>query len=241
VTTSVRDSGLLDELVLLFTERSGVRVEVIAVGTGQALKLGRGGDADAILCHDRAAEVEFLSEGAGSRHVEVMESDFLLAGPDDDPAGARGCEIAEALQRIRQNESMFLSRDDDSGTHRRELQLWEQAGGPPDGPQYLECGRGMGATLIMAGEKRGYVLVDRGTFLQLRDKHQLVALVDRGSQLRNPYGALAVNADRHPAVARQEAQAFLDFLISPEAQRYIGAFAIFGQRVFRPSHETRTD
>lgn len=233
-TTSTRDSGLLDALVPEFEQANECRVDVIAVGTGAALKLGEAGDVDAVLVHARTAEEAFMAAGHGIRHEQVMHNYFLIAGPADDPAGTRGNDVVAALGKIASEKQRFVSRGDDSGTHKRELSLWKAAGGRPEWEGYVECGQGMGATLVMADEMNAYVLTDEGTWLKQRARFQLIPLVKEAAELANPYAVMVVNPQKHPAVNSTLAGAFADFLISPAAQRMIGDYTVNGQTLFHP-------
>jgi len=234
VTTSTRDSGLLEVLLPVFEQQQEVRVDVIAVGTGAALKLGAGGDVDVVLVHAREAEDDFMQAGHGVRREDVMYNTFQILGPPEDPAGIEEMEPVAALQRIAAAGERFVSRGDDSGTHKRELKLWHEGGGRPEWDGYLASGQGMGATLTMADQMNAYVLSDRGTYLKFQEKIRLVPLVASSPKLHNPYGILVVNPQQHPRVNAELAQAFVDFVISPDAQRLIRDHTIGGQRLFHP-------
>lgn len=234
-TTSTRDSGLLDELVPPFEREQDCRIDVIAVGTGAALKLGAAGDADVILVHARRAEEAFMAAGHGTRHEEFMFNDFVILGPPEDPAQIRDLAPVEALQRIARSEVTFVSRGDNSGTHRREVDLWDAAGEHPTQDNYLETGQGMGATLVIADEKRGYVLADLGTYLRYQDKVELTSLAAASESLRNPYAAIVVNGDKHPHVNASLGSGFVDYLISRPTQQRIAKFTVSGQPLFRPT------
>jgi len=235
-TTSTENSGLLRYLLEPYEKQRGVQVHVVAVGTGQALELGRRGDADLLLVHARAKEDEFVAQGYGVDRRDVMWNDFVLAGPSSDPAGVRGsASAAAALRTIRTSRAMFVSRGDDSGTHVREMALWEEAGGAPRGESfYLEAGQGMGKCLLIADEKRAYVLVDRGTYLAFRRKLDLPILVEGDPKLRNPYGMMLVNPKKHGHVEAKAARALLDYFTSAEGQKRIGGFRVDGQVLFHP-------
>jgi tungstate transport system substrate-binding protein len=237
-TTSTQDSGLLDVLVPLFRERSGgIEVRVVAVGTGQALELGRRGDADVLLVHDPEAEQRFLDQGHGILPRRVMHNDFVLVGPPGDPAGIRGMRsAARAFAKIARKGALFVSRGDGSGTHAREKEMWRRAGVEPRGAWYLSAGSGMGAVLRLADQKRAYTLADRGTFLALRTGLELAVLSEGDALLRNQYRVIVVNPQMHPHVRAQAARRFADFLLGAEAQRAIGAFGKerFGQPLFFP-------
>lgn len=233
-TTSTRDSGLLDRLLPPFQTQHDVRVDVIAAGTGKALKLGERGDVDVLFVHARAAEDAFMQAGHGIRREDVMHNTFELLGPPDDPAGIRDLEITAALKQIASQQVVFISRGDDSGTHKRELQLWNAAAIEPNWQNYLESGQGMGATLTIADEKSAYVLTDRGTYLNFRGKIDLVPLVAQSDELRNPYGIIVVDPDKSPAVRDHLANQFVDYIISPEAQRIIGDYRLADEQLFFP-------
>jgi tungstate transport system substrate-binding protein len=234
-TTSTQDSGLLDVLVPTFRAQTGIEVKLVAVGTGQALELGRRGDADVLLVHDPAAERRFVDEGFGIDRRPVMENDFVLAGPPQDPAGVRGqASAAEAFARIARAAAAFVSRGDESGTHAREKAVWRQAGIEPNGDWYVRAGTGMGQVLRMASEKRAYTLSDRGTFLAQRPGLDLVVLAEGDPLLVNPYSVILVNPGRHPHVHGEAARQFADFLLAPETQKAIGEFGKdrFGEPLF---------
>ena len=234
VTTSTRDSGLLDALVPVFERQHNARVDVIAAGTGKALKLGEAGDVDVVLVHARAAEDAFMAAGHGVRREEVMYNTFEILGPADDPAGVRGFAAADALQKVASGKHRFVSRGDDSGTHKRERSLWDAGGGRPDWNDYIESGQGMGATLIMADQMNAYVLTDRGTYLRFRRKINLVGMVTGSPELRNVYGVLQVNPAKHARINGPLAESFVSFLLGSQAQRLIGDFTVDGERLFHP-------
>lgn len=234
-TTSTDNSGLLEVLLPAFKKETGIDVKVIAVGTGKALKHGEAGDVDAILVHARKAEDRFVAEGYGVNRRGVMHNDFVILGPPRDPAGIKGIKDASAaLARISSTMSPFVSRGDESGTHKREMELWKSAGISPDGRWYMPIGQGMGAVLIMTEEKEGYALADRGTYLAYKGKLRLDVLVAGDPRLFNPYGIIAVNPARHSHVNHREAMAFLDWLTSPAAQKLIADFTVDGERLFEP-------
>lgn len=239
-TTSVYDTGLLDRLNAAFGERFGVMVKVIAVGTGAALRLAREGNVDLVLVHARAAEDEFLRGGWGINRRDVMYNDFVLVGPPDDPAGVGGLKsVAEAFRRIAESRARFLSRGDDSGTHKRELSLWEVAGVIPDAPWYMESGKGQGDNLVQASLMGAYTLTDRGTFISLQERLELLVLVEgplNGGDplLMNPYGVIAVNPAVYPNRNYIMAMAYIGFLTSPEGQHIIEEFRVNGERLFVP-------
>jgi tungstate transport system substrate-binding protein len=233
-TTSTQDSGLLDELLPAFTAATGWTVQPIAVGSGQAIEMGRRGEADVLLVHSPAAEEEFVAEGTAGRRLLVMHNDFVLLGPEADHAGVRGQPVAEAVRRIAAAGSVFVSRGDDSGTHAREKSLWEQAGVAPGAPWYQETGQGMGATLRVAAEKAGYTLSDRATYLAQPDG--LALLVEGDSGLLNVYHVIELTTRAGERVQPAGAAAFTDWITGPDAQRRIGEFGVarFGQPLFVP-------
>jgi tungstate transport system substrate-binding protein len=233
-TTSTRDSGLLDVLIPPFEEEHQVRVDVIAVGTGNALKLGEAGDCDMVLVHARAAEDAFMAAGHGIRREDVMVNTFEILGPADDPAKVRDLDPVAALQKISTGSFRFVSRSDDSGTHKRELKLWESAGRLKVWPEYVETGQGMGATLTIADEMRAYVLTDRGTYLSFRDKIDLVPLVRGAPELENPYGAIVVTPREHRPAQGELANRFVDFLIAAKTQALIRDYQLHGESLFYP-------
>jgi len=224
----------LDVLVPIFEKEQGVRVDVIAVGTGAALKLGEAGDVDVVLVHAREAEDAFMEAGHGVRREDVMYNTFEILGPADDPAGIRGMEPAAALRKIAGGGQRFVSRGDDSGTHKRERKLWNDGGQRPQWDGYVESGQGMGATLTMADQMNGYVLSDRGTYLKFKNKIRLVPLVTSSESLRNPYGIMVVNPQKHSSIKGELAQSFVDFMISAEAQQLIRDYKIEGEQLFYP-------
>ncbi len=236
-TTSTQDSGLLDLLVPDFEEKTGYTVKVIAVGTGAALAMGKRGDADVLLVHAPAAEMKLVESGDVVDRRRVMHNDFVLVGPAEDPAQVKGMtDAAAALKRIAQTQALFISRGDDSGTHKKEKALWQEAGVQPAGAWYQESGQGMGATLKIASEKGAYTLTDRGTYLHLRDKLDLVILVEGDDRLQNIYHVMVVNPQKHPGVNAEGAKAFADYLTDPETQKVIGEYGKdrFGQPLFFP-------
>lgn len=233
-TTSTRDSGLLDILLPVFEQAHHCRVDLIAVGTGAALKLGETGDADAVLVHARAAEEAFMKAGHGVRHEPIMHNFFMIAGPANDPAGATGADAVAALKKIADGQYRFVSRGDESGTHQRERFLWKQLGSPAAWHDFIESGQGMGPTLVMADEMNAYVLTDEGTWLKRNGGFRLVPIVTGTTDLQNPYAVMVVNPGKHPAVNSKLANAFVDFLISERAQKLIAGYKVNGQRLFQP-------
>jgi tungstate transport system substrate-binding protein len=237
-TTSARDSGLLDALLPKFRAQSGIEVKVVAVGTGQALELGRRGDADVLLVHAPDAEKEFVAAGYGVGRRPLMHNDFVFVGPKEDPAGiADETSAVAALRKIAQARVPFVSRGDDSGTHKKEKALWREAGLRPDGDWHLEAGAGMAATLRIANGKRAYTLADRGTFLAHRDRLDLIILCQGDPRLRNFYSVMLVNPARHPHVKAEAAERFIDFMTSPAIQKFIGQFG--RERYGEPLFHTR--
>lgn len=244
-TTSTQDSGLLDYLLPFFEEESGAKVDVIAVGSGQALKLGEDGNADVLLVHSRAKEVEFMAANHGVRREDVMYNDFVIVGPQDDPAGIQGSAgAAEAFQKLSESGSAFISRGDESGTHSKEKAIWKAAGIEPAGDWYVSAGQGMGEILTMADEQQAYTLSDRATFLsRSKEGLELVILVEGDKALFNPYGVIAVNPDKNPAIQTDLANQFIDWLISVPVQEKIEQFGLaeFGQSLFVPDSQPWRD
>jgi tungstate transport system substrate-binding protein len=239
-TTSTQDSGLLDTLLPVFQAASGIQVDVIAVGTGAAFRMARDGDADLLLVHDRVGEEQFVAEGHGVERRDLMWNSFEILGPADDPAGIAGSESAgEALRRIGVARATFVSRGDDSGTHRREKALWEDAGGRPEWPGYRESGQGMGATLRIADEMGGYVLTDRGTRLRYGQELALNPWLGDSPALRNPYGVVVIDASRHPEIRDAAARKLADWLVSAEAAALIAEFRVGGAQLFHPVRAER--
>lgn len=234
-TTSTRDTGLLDAILPAFEKEAGVKVDVIAVGTGKALKLAEAGDVDVVLVHARPAEDAFMAAGQGERREDVMHNTFELLGPPADPAGVKGLEITQALARVATSKSPFVSRGDDSGTHQKELALWRDVGGLQKWEGYLEAGLEMGNTLIMANEKGAYALSDRATWLAFKQKLQLVPLSAGSDKLKNPYGVIVVSPAKHPKIDARHANAFADYLVSPRGQKAIGDFKVGGEQLFFPA------
>jgi tungstate transport system substrate-binding protein len=237
-TTSTQDSGLLDELIPLFSQQSGYTVKTVSVGSGAAIALGSRGEADVVLAHAPENERQFVASGAGTGRQLVMYNDFIIVGPAEDPAGIRGATDAlDALKKIATQGSPFISRGDNSGTQQQELQLWKDAGIAPKGQGwYVESGTGMGQTLQIADQRRAYTLADRGTYLTFAQRVKLDLLVERDERLLNVYHVIAVNPARFAAVNGAGAQAFITFLLAPETQRFIGDFgrARYGQPLFTP-------
>jgi tungstate transport system substrate-binding protein len=237
-TTSTEQSGLFAHLLPRFTAKTGIAVRIVAAGTGQALEIGRRGDADVVLVHDPAAEERFVAAGHGLRRVPVMSNDFVLVGPKADPAKIAGAGMSEALRRVAASKATFVSRGDRSGTHAAELRAWKAAGIDLEaarGAWYKEVGQGMGPTLNTAAALGGYALTDRGTWLAFKNRGELDILLAGEPSLLNPYGVIAINPSRHPHVKAAEAQAFIDWLISAEGQRAIADYRIEGEQLFFPN------
>ena len=238
-TTSTQNSGLFDYLLPKFKEKTGIDVHVIAVGTGQALKLAEKGDADVILVHDKDAELKFVKKGYGMERREVMYNDFVIVGPKNDPAGVRGLKDAvQSFGKIAAAQSNFVSRADDSGTHRQELRLWEEARVDVkafSGKWYKEVGAGMGATLNTAAGINAYTMSDRATWVTFRNKSDLELLDEGDPKLFNQYAVILVNPSLHKNVKTEAARQFSDWLVSPETQTLIGSFQVEGQVLFHPN------
>jgi tungstate transport system substrate-binding protein len=237
-TTSTEQSGLFGHLLPAFTRATGITVRVVAVGTGQALDIGRRGDADVVLVHDKAAEERFVAEGFATRRQDVMYNDFVLVGPLSDPAKARGGDVLEGFRRIAAARAPFVSRGDKSGTHAAELRTWRDAGidiATARGEWYREIGQGMGPALNTASAQGAYVLSDRGTWLSFKNRAELAILVEGDRRLFNQYGVMLVNPARHPHVKAADGQAFVDWLVSAEGQGAIAGHRIGGQPLFVPN------
>ena len=234
-TTSTEQSGLFGHLLPAFKAASGLDVKVVALGTGQALDMGRRGDADVLFVHDPVAEEKLVADGFGLQRWPVMYNDFVLIGPSNNPAQVRGKDIAQALQKVAQSQAAFVSRGDKSGTHAAELRYWAMAGTSHMGTGYKACGCGMGPALNMAASMGAYVLADRGTWLSFKNRADLAVLVQGDERLFNPYGVIAVNPAKHPHVKVKEAQRFIDWVTSPAGQAHIAAYKIGGEQLFFPS------
>ena len=237
-TTSTEQSGLFGHLLPQFRQATGIEVRVVALGTGQALDTARRGDADLVLVHDPAAEEKFVAEGFGLQRRPVMYNDFVLIGPKADPAGTRGNDIAVALHKLAGAGAAFVSRGDKSGTHAAERRYWKAAGVDLDARKpagYRECGCGMGPALNIAASSSAYVLADRGTWLNFRNRADLAILVEGDRRLFNQYGVIVVNPAKHPHVKKDLAQAFADWVVSPAGQNAIAGFRIGGEPLFFPN------
>jgi tungstate transport system substrate-binding protein len=240
-TTSTEQSGLFAHLLPAFTQATGIKVSVVALGTGQALDMGRRGDADLVFVHDTAAEVKFIADGHGVKRWPVMHNDFVLVGPKLDPAGIKGKDVSLALKKLAASSSTFVSRADKSGTHAAELRAWSAAGlevpndmtsGKPN--RYKACGCGMGPALNMASSLDAYTLADRGTWISFKNKGNLSVLVEGDANLFNPYGVMVVNPAKHPHVKFEWAQKFVDWVVSSSGQVRIASFKIDGEQLFFP-------
>ena len=238
-TTSTEQSGLFGHLLPRFEQKTGIKVHVVAVGTGQALDLARRGDADVVFVHARSAEEKFLAEGHGVKRYPVMYNDFVLVGPKSDPAKIGGSkDILEALKKLEAARAPFVSRGDKSGTHLAELDLWKAAGIDIDtakGPWYRDTGQGMGPALNTASSMNAYILTDRGTWLSFKNRGDLTILVEGDRRLFNQYGVMLVNPDKHPSVKKDLGQLFVEWVISPEGQQTIADYKINGEQLFFPN------
>jgi tungstate transport system substrate-binding protein len=237
-TTSTEQSGLFGFILPQFEKASGISVKVVALGTGQALDVGRRGDADVVFVHDQAAEEKFVAEGAGVERIAVMYNDFVLVGPSDDPAKAAGKDIVAGLKAVYATQAAFVSRGDKSGTHAAELRYWKQASLDPSSEKqrwYRDTGSGMGPALNTAAAMNAYVLADRGTWLAFKNRQNLKVIVQGDSKLFNPYGVILVSPKRHPHVKAQAGQKFIDWLVSTEGQGAIAAYKVGGEPLFFPN------
>ena len=237
-TTSTEQSGLFPHLLPAFRKATGIDVRVVAVGTGQALDIGRRGDADVLFVHDQAAEEKFVAEGHGLKRQPVMYNDFVVVGPRADPADVKGHDVIAALRKLAGSNASFVSRADKSGTHAAELRYWKAAGiaVPPPGPfDYKACGCGMGPALNIASSVGAYVLTDRGTWLSFKNRGDLVVLVEGDTRLFNQYGVIVVNPAKRPGLKSDLAQAFADWVVSAEGQATIASYKIGGEQLFFPN------
>ena len=237
-TTSTEQSGLFAHLLPAFKKASGIDIRVVAQGTGQALDMGRRGDADLLFVHDEVAEEKFVADGFGIKRLPVMYNDFIVLGPKADPVGVKGKDVVAALGRLGGSSAPFISRGDKSGTHAAELRYWKAAG--LDAPAakvagYKECGCGMGPALNMASATNAYVLTDRGTWLSFKNRGDLVVLVEGDTKLFNQYGVIVVNPAKHPHTKTALAQAFADWVVSAEGQTTIASYKIGGEQLFFPN------
>ena len=239
-TTSTQDSGLFDYLLPLFTQKTGIAVKVLAQGTGQALDAGRRGEADVVLVHNKSAENRFIDEGDGVKRVPVMHSDFVLIGPESDPAGIRNLkDVAKAFEAIKAKSATFISRGDRSGTHLAELRIWRKDVGidieNDPGSWYTSIGQGMDAALQMAVARNAYVLSDRATWIHFKNRGDLQILVEDDKRMFNQYGVILVNPAKHPNVKHEFGQQFINWLVSPEGQKAIANYKIEGEQLFIPN------
>jgi tungstate transport system substrate-binding protein len=237
-TTSTEQSGLFRHLLPIYTQKSGIEVRVVAVGTGQALDMGRKGDADVVFVHDPVAEKKFMDEGYGVNYHQVMYNDFIMIGPKADPAKAGGKDVLAGLQKVKATQAPFVSRADKSGTHAAELRLWKMAGfdmATDKGPWYKETGSGMGPALNTASAMNAYILADRGTWLSFKNRAELTIVIEGDNKLFNQYGIMLVNPAKHAHVKRDLGDAFIAWVISPEGQQAIAGFKIGGEQLFFPN------
>ena len=238
-TTSTENSGLYSFVLPRFSEQTGIEVRVVAVGTGQALHIAQNGDADVLLVHHRPSEDQFISQGYGVTRYDLMYNDYILVGPRDDPASVlSAANVIGAVQRIATNKSLFVSRGDDSGTHKKELELWNQSGidtTKVGNGWYQETGRGMGGTLNMASALDAYTLSDRATWLKFGNKGRLDILFQSDPPLFNPYGIILVNPEKHPHIKTRDGQTFIDWMLSETGQTLIANYRILGQQAFFPT------
>lgn len=231
-TTSTEQSGLFSHLLPAFKQATGIEIKVVALGTGQALDMGRRGDADVLFVHDQAAEEKFVADGFGLKRFAVMYNDFVLVGPANDPAKTRGKDIVSALQKVASTQASFVSRGDKSGTHAAELRYWKLASVDNKGSGYKECGCGMGPALNMASSTGAYALTDRGTWLNFKNRQDLHVLVEGDNRLFNQYGVMVVNPAKHPHVKADLAQKFVNWVVSPAGQASISAYKVGGEALF---------
>ena len=239
-TTSTQDSGLLDYLLPKFEEETGIEVKVVAVGTGKALQMGKDGEADILLVHAKESEEEFVGEGHGLERHDVMYNDFILVGPKDDPLKLKENSpnnILEGLKSIAETQTKFVSRGDDSGTHKKELSIWKEAGIEPEGEWYISTGSGMADVLKIADEKGAYTITDRATYLSMRDNLELDVIIEGDKNLFNQYGIIPVNPEKNDKINAEGAKIFMDWILSEDTQKLIGEFGVeeFGMPLFVPN------
>lgn len=238
-TTSTENSGLLAAILPVFEEETGITVEVVAVGTGAALQKGRDGDADILLVHAKTSEEEFVAEGHGTKRSDVMYNDFVIVGPKDDPAGLLEIsnDVNKAYEAIMTSQATFITRGDDSGTHKKEKSIWADAGIEPAGDWYVDAGKGMGDTLSMADEMEAYTMTDRATFLSMRENLSLEIVIEGDQALFNQYGVIPVNPDKNDMINSKAADLFVEWLLKEETQKLIGEFGVekYGQPLFIPN------
>ena len=237
-TTSTQDSGLLDYLLPEFEKETGWTVKTVAVGTGKALQMGVDGEADVLLVHARASEDEFMENGDGVTRYDVMYNDFVLVGPAEDPAGVKACDnkVADSMAAIANAQAEFISRGDDSGTHKKELSIWKAAGIEPAGDWYISAGAGMGDVLKMADEKQAYTITDRATYLSMKDTLGLEIVCEKDADMLNPYGVITVNPEKNDQINEEGANAFAEWLVSEQGQKLIGEYGVeeYGMPLFTP-------
>jgi tungstate transport system substrate-binding protein len=242
-TTSTEQSGLFKHMLPAFQKKTGIEVRVVALGTGQALDMARRGDADVVFVHAKSAEEKFIAEGHGVKRLPVMYNDFVLIGPKSDPANvAGGKDITEALKKVKAASAPFVSRGDRSGTHMAELALWKQSGidiAADKGPWYRDTGQGMGPALNSASSMNGYILSDRATWLAFKNRGDLAIVVEGDKRLFNQYGVILVNPEKHKHVKKEQAQAFIDWVVSPEGQKNIADYKIGADQLFFPNANDR--
>tara|TARA_B100001094_G_C18114707_1_gene763235 strand:- start:205 stop:1029 length:825 start_codon:yes stop_codon:yes gene_type:complete len=236
-TTSTQNSGLFSAILPLFEKKTGIKVRIVAVGTGQALRIARQGDADVLFVHHKPSELQFVEQGFGVKRFEVMYNDFVIIGPKLDPAGIKGIkEVGLAFKTIAQLKNLFISRGDDSGTHKKELSIWAKLGFNPlkySGDWYQEVGAGMGATLNITAAKRGYTLSDRGTWISFKNKQELAILLSGGPKLLNPYGLILINPEKHPHTKVYEGNKFIYWVMSQEGKNAINKYRVNNLQLFR--------
>ena len=241
-TTSVNDSGLMDYLKPVFEKDTGISLKVIAQGTGQAIKTGENGDADVLFIHDKKSEEKFVADGNGLKRIEIAYNYFIIVGPKDDPAGVKGISeknASSALKQIMDKGARFVSRGDDSGTNKKEINLWKAANVTPKGDWYVSAGKGMGEVLSMASEMKAYTLTDKATFLSMKDKLDLEILLEDSKDLLNQYTVIAVNPDKHEGVNKKSAEAFIKWITSDNALKMIDEFGRdkFGESLFKVNYK----
>lgn len=238
-TTSTQDSGLLDYILPDFTNKTGIQVKTISVGTGKAIQMGVDGEADVLLVHSKSDEENFVAQGHGLKRYPVMYNDFVIVGPKEDPANLKSTnnDILKGFSQIVESESSFLSRGDDSGTHKKELAIWKSLGITPKGSFYIEAGKGMGELLTMADEVQGYTLTDRATYLSMMDNLDLEILIEGDPNLINEYGVIPVNPDKNDKINNEGAMEFVNWITSEETQALIKSFGVekYGQSLFFPN------
>jgi tungstate transport system substrate-binding protein len=235
-TTSTEQSGLFGHILPMFKQATGIDVKVVALGTGQAIDMARRGDADVLFVHDKAAEDKFVADGFAAKRMDVMYNDFVLVGPKGDPAGTKGKDIVEGLKKVAAGNAPFISRGDKSGTHAAELRYWKLLGdNAAKGTGYKECGCGMGPALNMGAASNAYVLTDRGTWLNFKNRADLAVLVEGDQRLFNQYGIMLVSAAKHPQVKTAEGQKFVDWVVGSAGQAAIASYKIGGEQLFFPN------